>query len=100
MSYITLKSWTPVAIWGYNAPIDSCTICKNKLTEKCPECLTTLHFQTKNCIITQGKCTHAFHHHCLDSWRRQGANSCPTCSIPWISECDNMDKTAASKTKV
>lgn len=90
-SFVTVKKWNPVFVWGYNTQTDICSICKNSLTEKSPNSLTDKKFQNQKSIIIQGKCKHVYHNDCIESWRTQGSNSCPECSTPWITEIKNLD---------
>lgn len=90
-SFVTIKKWSPVFVWGYNTQSDTCSICKNNLTEKSPNSLTDNSFMNKKSVIIKGKCGHVYHNDCIESWRKQGSNSCPECSTPWITHINDLD---------
>lgn len=71
---------------------DSCPICKQKLSEKCLECLTLgkcfLTPEKGNsiayvqCPIVRGECNHIYHNHCINSWRKK-KDVCPLDNHKW-----------------
>jgi len=86
---ITVTGLNPVAIWSHKVPNSNCGICNQKLVEICIKCsnkkLEREHYENfiELCRISKGKCGHAFHMHCIDSWVKN-CNSCPECQIPWV----------------
>jgi len=91
---IKILNWEPVAVWTFNASNNECTLCKNKITLKCVECLKIPNLT--NCMVTKGKCGHAYHYHCIDKYtNRNDKNNqqiCPTCFTPWNYEYQDLDK--------
>lgn len=82
-NYKVLK-WNAVAIWGYDAVSDNCSICKNPLREACITCQANLEkFESQQCKKVVGKCNHCFHGHCIEEWTKK-QNNCPLDFSEWM----------------
>jgi RING-box protein 1 len=93
-----LLHWNPVAIWSFKIAGEdgNCTICTQKITLKCIECINSADIEKKQCIRTKGKCGHGFHNHCIKKWLSTGPQKCPICQIPWNTLHDNMDENSST----
>lgn len=60
--------------------ITSCAICRNAFGESCIGCKNSC--PNENCLIAIGKCEHAYHLHCIETWllRRE---VCPMDNSRW-----------------
>jgi len=74
---VKLIHWAPSAMWSWKLVSNECSICKNKLTEKCGECMNDLDLLKKRCNPCKLKCGHGFHHHCVIKMMGNGINECP-----------------------
>uniref|UniRef100_A0A0A9WMS8 RING-box protein pip1 n=1 Tax=Lygus hesperus TaxID=30085 RepID=A0A0A9WMS8_LYGHE len=64
-----IKSWDAYAVWSWDIDTDSCAICRNYIMSPCIECLSNPNrADTLNCTVAWGKCSHAFHFHCISRW--------------------------------
>lgn len=57
---------------------------KNKGEDMCAICLDSMGLPSS--LATLDPCGHSFHHKCLRTWRREGANcsTCPACRAPLV----------------
>lgn len=81
---VELKKWNAVAYWSWlqEGNDNQCTICTNALEQPCLcVCMANPHLN-EECTISFGKCTHAYHSHCILSWLKKGTN-CPKCDEVW-----------------
>ena len=53
-----------VYIWTYDAIATDCAICRYLLIEDCTYCLSNEKYD--GCSISEGKCYHTFHSHCIN----------------------------------
>jgi anaphase-promoting complex subunit 11 len=75
--------WT----WGANTKDDVCSICQNAFEGVCPG----VKFPGEDCPVVWGKCQHAFHLQCINTWLTSTnttasatiKNSCPICRQEW-----------------
>ena len=75
-SYKILKL-NAVALWNYELSIDTCCICKLRLTEDCITCQSRQNEIERNqCQKVVGRCNHCYHSHCIDEWVKK-QNTCP-----------------------
>lgn len=75
---VTIKEWVPVAVWAWDGCEDEvCGICRVSFDGTCPKCT----LPGPECPPVVGKCTHAFHAHCIDQWLRlsHSGGTCPMC---------------------
>ena len=71
-----------VASWTWGASDETCGICRNPFDSVCPSC----KIPGDECSIIWGKCTHAFHLHCITKWinaQPENAQKCPMCRQDW-----------------
>jgi hypothetical protein len=78
----TILKWNAVAVWSWNTHIETCSICKQLLTEVCLVCSEEEAADESTCQPVWGKCSHPFHAHCIQRWT-ENANTCPLCARPW-----------------
>lgn len=55
-----------------------CPLCRNSLDDICNECQSKNDHDTVKCTVTQGKCGHKFHLHCISRWTK----NYPICPFP------------------
>uniref|UniRef100_A0A0A9WV58 RING-box protein pip1 n=1 Tax=Lygus hesperus TaxID=30085 RepID=A0A0A9WV58_LYGHE len=99
-----IKSWDAYAVWSWDIDTDSCAICtylcanfinvcwftrrcphtgRNYIMSPCIECLSNPNrADTLNCTVAWGKCSHAFHFHCISRWLTT-RNTCPLDVKTW-----------------
>ncbi|KAG9393251.1 APC/C catalic core Apc11 [Carpediemonas membranifera] len=80
---IEVKDWHTVAKWKWLKSEDSCGICQMPFEMACPKCT----IPGDDCPVALGKCSHAFHIHCIMKWLENGRTECPLCRQPF--EFDN-----------
>jgi len=76
------------ASWKYRTNHSECQICRENFESPCIDCISS----QKNkiiCHVTQGKCGHCFHKHCIEQWTKT-SSICPICKTPYETEIDNM----------
>ena len=83
----SVAHWT----WGSNTKDDVCSICQNPFEGVCPG----VKYPGEDCPVVWGKCLHAFHLQCINTWLTSSAtptgggnpanvkNSCPICRQEW-----------------
>jgi anaphase-promoting complex subunit 11 len=80
----SVAHWT----WGSNTHDDVCSICQNAFEGVCPG----VKYPGEDCPVVWGKCLHAFHLQCINTWLTSStatshtANaklSCPICRQEW-----------------
>ena len=89
---IELTSWSPFATWKFKTTYSDCPICKVKLEQTCTQCESTHVKGDLICDVSQGKCGHSFHKHCIDKWISQ-SSVCPICNTPYNMDIKNMNNT-------
>jgi len=97
---IELVSWTPYAFWRYKTTSTECPICREHYETGCVSCLSdTSSKPTFECLISQSKCGHSFHKHCIDKWIQSKGKYClcPVCSTPYETSVDDLHKTDSWK---
>ena len=83
--YYKILKWNAVAMWVYDTYSETCSICKNSLTEPCITCQANAdNNDQKYCKRVIGKCNHCYHTHCIDEWLKKQAN-CPLDGFEWVS---------------
>ena len=65
---------------------DTCSICRNLLTENCIEC----NSDVKDCYSIIVKCNHLYHNHCINKWIKN-KKTCPLCN-KYFAIKENRDK--------
>ncbi|OAF66397.1 Anaphase-promoting complex subunit 11 [Intoshia linei] len=71
-----------VTSWAWNARESTCGICKRSFDTCCSECT----YPGEECPLTEGKCCHEFHMHCILKWinsSQSNSNQCPMCRQDW-----------------
>lgn len=63
--------------WRWNIEDEMCGICQQGFEMMCPDCK-----HPTQCIPCIGTCGHAFHHHCVQTWTKNGS-FCPMCRLSW-----------------
>jgi anaphase-promoting complex subunit 11 len=86
---VRIKRFHGVAFWtwGANTKDDVCSICQNAFEGVCPG----VKFPGEDCPVVWGKCQHAFHLQCINTWLTSTnttasatvKNSCPICRQEW-----------------
>lgn len=86
---VRIKRFHGVAFWtwGANTKDDVCSICQNAFEGVCPG----VKFPGEDCPVVWGKCQHAFHLQCINTWLTSASttasvtvkNSCPICRQEW-----------------
>lgn len=94
---IEVISWSPVGIWTFNVSNTECQICRNMLTNKCASCLESKNVLQESCLISKGKCGHAFHFHCIQKSIKSGNPLCPNDAVVWNAETENLDAPCMKK---
>lgn len=93
---IELVNWSPYAFWRFKTTSTECPICREHYETGCLTCLTENTIKTNfECHISQSKCGHAFHKHCIDKWIQTKGKYClcPVCSTPYETIIENLHKT-------
>lgn len=86
---LTLTSMHVVATWEYDVDNQECTLCHRDLMTPIPVTNTNINGQTNNNKpryendVSVGTCRHGYHVSCINSWVKNGNNSCPKCKTPW-----------------
>lgn len=80
-----LKKFSPVYIIKNEQTEQTCTLCRNDLTDVCNVCKTQGITDPALCIVVTGKCGHIFHSHCIEGWIKAGHPDCPYpgCQTRW-----------------
>lgn len=78
------KEYTAWVKWQWKPDVEKCAICGNHLPEKCNLCIASID-SVGDCLISTGRCKHAYHKHCLGVWL-QSASTCPYCQADWVEE--------------
>lgn len=82
---LKLKNVKKVRVWEYEEIPGKCLVCYFSLSFMCEGC-TDAHSTGENwetCTATIGKCSHAFHSHCLDKLFKSFNYLCPLCRKEW-----------------
>ena len=69
--------------WGFNLHNNQdskCAICQNPLIIPSVE---ELNKGKLKCNVLLGKCNHAFHAECINTWIQKGSVTCPIDRTPW-----------------
>lgn len=78
-----LLNWSVRGIWKYKTELVDCTICKEKLTHPCINCIQNPNLDI-SCPVTKGVCSHVYHKHCIDNCLKTAKIAiCPLDNIPW-----------------
>lgn len=79
------------AIWTFKSPSKDCSICRNCLENPCVECERSTNISS--CVVSNAKCGHVFHKHCIDKWISQQKYStlCPICKSPYATKVANLN---------
>ena len=97
----SVAHWT----WGSNTKDDVCSICQNAFEGVCPG----VKYPGEDCPVVWGKCLHAFHLQCINTWLTSSAtpagsnpanvkNSCPICRQEWEFSSSNPTSTSVTTT--
>eukprot|EP01068_Selenidium_serpulae_P007710 Selendium_serpulae@DN4785_c0_g1_i1.p1 len=83
-----VTKWSGVALWSWDLECETCSICRTHLMEKCigcaaPEKQNIDPSGSDRCEVAWGRCSHAFHFHCISRWLEQ-RNVCPLDNQPWV----------------
>ena len=76
---LIIKKFSPVYLSKSISNNETCAICRIELGEPCMNCAA---HSFVDCPVSQGKCGHEFHTHCLEKWLLKN-RICPLCSINW-----------------
>lgn len=93
---IELVNWNPYAFWKFKSTSTECPICREHYETGCVSCLSDATTKTNfECLISQSKCGHNFHKHCIEKWVQSKGKFClcPVCSTPYEISVDDMHKT-------
>lgn len=102
---VRIKRFHGVAFWtwGANTKDDVCSICQNAFEGVCPG----VKFPGEDCPVVWGKCQHAFHLQCINTWLTSAnttanatvKSSCPICRQEWefSSSTPSNDNTTPSR---
>jgi hypothetical protein len=84
-----LKNWFPVYGVEIDLRIDTCSICRNKLSIKCITCQSAIPYNPNtNCTLSYSKnCEDIFHTHCIKKWLQEH-KTCPSDVTEWIETSD------------
>ncbi|KAI8885363.1 RING/U-box [Backusella circina FSU 941] len=80
---VKIKTWKTVSYWSWDGEDDGlCSICQNYFDGCCPLC----KIPGDDCPLVWGKCRHAFHLHCIETWFKNSANgeNCPLDRTRWV----------------
>ena len=58
---VKIKRWHGVATWRWDVNDERCGICYTAFEACCPDC----HIPGDDCPPVWGRCSHAFHMHCI-----------------------------------
>ena len=86
MMELEIESVAPVFVWFWDADCEYCPICRAMMTEECVNCQTDN--DKDKCSLVWGKCGHAFHSCCMETWL-QRCGRCPLCQQDWIQSKSN-----------
>jgi anaphase-promoting complex subunit 11 len=96
--YHSVAHWT----WGSNTKDDVCSICQNAFEGVCPG----VKYPGEDCPVVWGKCLHAFHLQCINTWLTSALpnatnssstkNSCPICRQEWEFSSSNPSTTTVT----
>ena len=76
-------------VFTYSYNEDTCPICNNYLTHSCVECVAD---NKDSCDLSQGKCGHIFHRHCIRNWlTKQQQYSCPVDQTQFVYDKEILD---------
>jgi len=78
---VRIKKVHAVAVWSWvktGGEDELCAVCQNPLDG----CAPGSTFPGDDSPVIWGKCKHAFHLHCINSWLGTN-NSCPICRRDW-----------------
>ena len=76
---LIIKKFSPVYLSKSISNNETCAICRNELGEPCTACSVK---SLVDCQVSQGKCGHEFHTHCLEQWLPI-KRICPVCNLQW-----------------
>merc|ERR1712130_359019 len=83
---VNIKSWHAVGAWKWNVEDDSCGICRLPFDSFCSNC----KMPGDDCPLVWGKCSHAFHMHCIMRWlQKNQEGTCCMCRRPWEFQDEN-----------
>ena len=85
---VKINSLNIVATWNYDTLNDDCPLCRKHLMA--PTQLDIDNKCIKNNIVI-GKCQHAYHKSCIDTWLKNKNLSCIVCKLLW-----SVDKNVSS----
>ena len=60
-----------------------CGICENEMSDLCDNCQIRGEREKYPCTVSSGECGHAYHTHCIQSWRKM-FKMCITCKKDWV----------------
>jgi RING-box protein 1 len=75
-----LKYWTPISEYTLDIREHECNICKFHVSDPCPQCIGTHNLK---CHVSEGKCGHCFHYHCIVKWLTKEDVFCPVDRAPF-----------------
>ena len=71
---VEVTSWSAVASWHFTWGNDFCAMCTNGLDFPCSQCQDAnplCIYEELICLPRWLACGHAYHQHCLDSWKNK-----------------------------
>ena len=79
------------ASWSFKSSSKDCNICRNCLESPCVECETNTNISS--CVVSNAKCGHVYHKHCIDKWVSQQKYTplCPICKSPYATNVSNLN---------
>lgn len=83
-----------VATTRYKTDDDICSLCKNPLSH--PSVEAASRFKPSS-DVSLGKCGHAFHHECIDTYLATQGGMCPICNKSFNYQTKKLDNPDALK---